>query len=127
METTTDGPPPFGERAGLAAGLVAVSASFLIAHFIVRRRADPLRALGLADLPLPTQLVLTYFDGSALWFWASVVVALVVAAFSLSGKLGRTGWIPILILAGAALITPAVAYVAVEMPVVKVDRALRSR
>jgi hypothetical protein len=124
METTTGGPPPFGERAGLAAGLVAVSAGFLAAHFIVRAKSHAFYGLDRTKIPFPTQMALNYFDGSKLWFWTVLVVALVVAVFSLKGKLGRTGWLPVVLLLISAVVVPLPAYMAMEFPRLKIDRVM---
>jgi hypothetical protein len=113
---------------GLASALLALTLSILLVGLVmpISKYRIVFEQLGMtkADLPLPTVCLLS-LEGVALWILAGICVALAYLAWN--GRLGNRGLKSVVIVWILAVAFPALAYVALEMPIVQIRDKLNDQ
>lgn len=118
------GPPDGQYCAGLAWAILSPFASMAVVYLLFQGYPAVFDRLGMDALPWLTEFFITLIRGFRTWWWAAGIVCAVLAVLAWNGRLGAPGRKPIVILLVIAVLLPGLAYVAMHMPVVDLQKKL---
>jgi type II secretory pathway component PulF len=129
---TDDGAAPAQESPGtwfpegLAVAILFLFASMVGVSFILpfHKYRAIFEEIGMTELPWLTGFFMAFISVFRAWWWAIGAGCIFLAALSWKVRLGRTGWKPMAAILLIAVLLPAFAYVAMEMPLVELQRKL---
>jgi hypothetical protein len=108
----------------MAAAILALFGSIMLTTYLFHRHPDAFRALGMTELPWITMMGIRMIEFFRMYWFVAGPLFVTAAALCWKTPLGRTGWMPVAAVFFLALTLPGVAYVAMEMPIVELQRHL---